>query len=179
MSFFLGSSRRRRPPTLVFKCSAEMNSACAEVLPAAKRSYGPKAPPARRPVGWISWSFGNLENIRFSRPRCKGGAAVNRCPSLAGLSVRRTAPIFQRYIPSICRGRDRPAPEEVPPAPAAHFVACAGWILLFSASIAQSMTSPPGASWASDQARSSSAQSRSSSFSVQFSTRSPSSLVQL
>ena len=29
------------------KCSAEMNSACAEVLPAAKRSYGAKAPPRR------------------------------------------------------------------------------------------------------------------------------------
>ncbi len=27
------------------KCSAEVNSASAEVLPAAKRSYGAKAPP--------------------------------------------------------------------------------------------------------------------------------------
>ena len=30
-----------------FKCSGEMNSPCAEVLPAAKRSYGANAPPRR------------------------------------------------------------------------------------------------------------------------------------
>ena len=32
-----------------FACSGQMNCPCAEGLPAAKRSYGAKAPPARRP----------------------------------------------------------------------------------------------------------------------------------
>ena len=40
VSFFLDTWVR-------LKCSAEMNSAFAEVLPAAKRSYGAKAPPHR------------------------------------------------------------------------------------------------------------------------------------
>ena len=45
-----------------------VNSACAEVLPAAKRSYGAKAPPARRPVGWFSYTFSRFQNIDFNRP---------------------------------------------------------------------------------------------------------------
>ena len=45
---------RRPPPFGDSKCSAEVDSACAEVLPAAKHSYGAKAPPARRPVGQFS-----------------------------------------------------------------------------------------------------------------------------
>ena len=45
-----------------------MNSACAEVLPAAKRSYGAKAPPARRPVGWFSYTFLRFQDIDFNRP---------------------------------------------------------------------------------------------------------------
>ena len=54
--FVLDSAVQRRLHPSVFQCSAEVNSACAEVLPAAKRSYGAKAPqprraPARRPVG--------------------------------------------------------------------------------------------------------------------------------
>ena len=57
-----GSTLRR------FKCSAEVNSACAEVLPAAKRSYGAKAPPARRPVGWFTYTFSKFQNIDFNRP---------------------------------------------------------------------------------------------------------------
>ena len=44
-------------PHVMFASSAEVNSACAEVLPAAKHSYGAKAPPARRPVGWVSYTF--------------------------------------------------------------------------------------------------------------------------
>src|SRR5699024_8007642 len=36
------------PGTPFFLCSAEINSACAEVLPAAKRSYGASAPPHLR-----------------------------------------------------------------------------------------------------------------------------------
>lgn len=34
-----------------FKCSGEMNSPSAEVLPSAKHSHGALAPPARRPGG--------------------------------------------------------------------------------------------------------------------------------
>ena len=33
-----------------FTCSGGVNPPCAKVLPAAKRSHGAKAPPARRPV---------------------------------------------------------------------------------------------------------------------------------
>ena len=59
--FFLGFSRQRRLSPFGLKCSAEVNSACAEVLPAAKRSYGIK----RLPTVWgpalvrhlISWYF--------------------------------------------------------------------------------------------------------------------------
>ena len=51
VSFFLGFAGQRRLPPFGLKCSEEMNSACAEVLPAAKRSYGAEAPLARRPVG--------------------------------------------------------------------------------------------------------------------------------
>ena len=43
----------------------EVNSPCAEVLPAANRSYGANAPPARRPVGR---RCGPVLNIDFSRP---------------------------------------------------------------------------------------------------------------
>ena len=43
----------------------EVNSPCAEVLPAANRSYGANAPPARRPVGC---RCGPVLNIDFSRP---------------------------------------------------------------------------------------------------------------
>ena len=50
------------------KCSAEVNSACAEVLPAAKRSHGAKAPPARRPVEWSFYTFSRFQNENFNRP---------------------------------------------------------------------------------------------------------------
>ena len=45
-----------------------MNSACAEVLPAAKRSYGALAPPARKPIVWFSYTFSRVQNIDFNRP---------------------------------------------------------------------------------------------------------------
>ena len=50
------------------KCSAEVNSACAEVLPAAKRSHGAKAPPARRPVEWSFYTLSRFQNENFNRP---------------------------------------------------------------------------------------------------------------
>ena len=50
--FLFGFRRPEGGSTLrYFKCSGQMNCPCAEVLPGAKRSYGAKAPPARRP-GW-------------------------------------------------------------------------------------------------------------------------------
>lgn len=52
--FLFGFRRPKGGSTLRHcTCSAEVNSACAEVLPAAKRSYGANAPPAGRPVGWF------------------------------------------------------------------------------------------------------------------------------
>ena len=63
--FFLGFSRQRRLSPFGLKCSAEVNSACAEVLPAAKRSYGAKAPPARRPVGWFPLYLFDISKHRF------------------------------------------------------------------------------------------------------------------
>ena len=44
----MGFSRQRRLSPFGLKCSAEVNSACAEVLPAAKRSYGA----AGQKAGW-------------------------------------------------------------------------------------------------------------------------------
>ena len=53
MSFFLGSAAQRAAsPYGDPKCPAEVNSTCAEVLPAAKHSYGARAPLARRPMEW-------------------------------------------------------------------------------------------------------------------------------
>ena len=43
-----------------------------------KRLYGAKAPPARRPVGWFSYTFWKFQNIDFNRllqdkkPPCGG-----------------------------------------------------------------------------------------------------------
>ncbi|WP_294475455.1 hypothetical protein, partial [uncultured Intestinimonas sp.] len=64
----MGFAAHRSAPPFDLKCSGEMNSPCAEVLPAAKRSYGAKAPPARRPVGWFAYTFPKLQNIDFDRP---------------------------------------------------------------------------------------------------------------
>ena len=60
------------------KCSAEVNSACAEVLPAAKHSYGAKAPPARRPVGQFA------EPFRCFKSKCCRWAPVwgRRCAAV-------------------------------------------------------------------------------------------------
>ena len=49
-----------------------------EVLPAAKHSYGAKAPPARRPVGWFSYTFSRFQNIDFNRPFHKKGHDLRR-----------------------------------------------------------------------------------------------------
>jgi hypothetical protein len=65
------------------KCSGEVNSPCAKVLPVAKRLYGAKAPPARRPVGCFSRKIANLNAREFDRPEriwivtpCHVGASV-------------------------------------------------------------------------------------------------------
>ena len=66
--FFLGSSRQRRLPPFGLKCSAEINSACAEVLPTAKHRTAHKR---RRPEGRLGGIYCNrskTENINFNRP---------------------------------------------------------------------------------------------------------------
>ena len=67
LKFGVSAAKGRLHPS-IFQCSAEVNSACAEVLPAAKRSYGALAPPARRPVVWFSYTFSRFQNIDFNRP---------------------------------------------------------------------------------------------------------------
>ena len=69
MSFFFGFRRPKGGSTLrYFKCSAEVNSACAEVLPAANART---AQMRRRPEGRFDSSpaaASTIENIDFNRP---------------------------------------------------------------------------------------------------------------
>ena len=66
--FLLGFAPVGRSTLRRLKCSGEVNSPCAKVLPVAKRLYGAKAPPARRPVGCFSRKIANLNAREFDRP---------------------------------------------------------------------------------------------------------------
>ena len=66
--FLLGFAPAGRSTLRGLKCSGEVNSPCAKVLPVAKRLYGAKAPPARRPVGCFSRKIANLDPREFDRP---------------------------------------------------------------------------------------------------------------
>ena len=74
--FWAPQAKGRLHPS-VFQCSAEVDPACAEVLPAAKRSYGAKAPPAGRPVEWFSYTFSRSQNIDFNIPVHKSREMIN------------------------------------------------------------------------------------------------------
>ena len=73
MPFFLDSaSHRAAPASDDFTCSGEMNSPCAEVLLAAKHSYGAKAPPHR--VG--PWTVCDLESVQTYQKQKRRQTAI-------------------------------------------------------------------------------------------------------
>ena len=63
LSFWVLRAVGPPPPSVIKCCSAEVNSASAKVLPAAKHPHGALVPPARRPVGWFSHTFSGFQNI--------------------------------------------------------------------------------------------------------------------
>ena len=69
-------------PLRRFKCSAEVNSASAKVLPAAKHPHGALVPPARRPVGWFPHTFSGFQNIDMNAPSKEKDIRIG-CPSLS------------------------------------------------------------------------------------------------
>ena len=86
MTFCFGFRRPKAASTLRrLKCSGQVNCPCAEVLPAAKRSYGADAPPAGRPVCQFSCRCSSFPNrTRFAGLRfgfgCKPmGCSIYNC----------------------------------------------------------------------------------------------------
>ena len=69
-------------PLRRFKCSAEVNSASAKVLPAAKHPHGALVPPARRPVGWSTHTFSGFQNTNMNAPSKEKDIRIG-CPSLS------------------------------------------------------------------------------------------------
>ena len=98
-----------------FKCSGEMNSPCAEVLPAAKRSYGANAPPRRAgaPTN-VRISFFNARHtgasdmrlLRFFKRRCMRISC--RC-SLPRCSWLLLPGVLRRTAGRHLTGREKPA----------------------------------------------------------------------
>ena len=99
-----------------------MNSASAKVLPLAKRLYGARAPPARRPVGWLAWSFPNLENIDFDHPLQKEGHLLSADVLLSGFRSLWPPPPFgvrnarEQRVHRLIRRTVLPPPSPCPPA---------------------------------------------------------------
>ena len=69
-------------PLRRFKCSADVNSASAKVLPAAKHPHGALVPPARRPVGWSTHTFSGFQNTNMNAPSKEKDIRIG-CPSLS------------------------------------------------------------------------------------------------
>ena len=96
--FLLGFAPVGRSTLRWLKCSGEVNSPCVKVLPVAKRLYGAKAPPARRPVGCFSRKIANdlrgfgLLPLAKTRNRCSfycGDFSLDRPISSAGGAARK------------------------------------------------------------------------------------------
>ena len=56
--------------------------------------YGARAPPARRPVGWFSYTFLKFQDIDFNRPLPKKRQLLLQLPFLWGPAARRAATPF-------------------------------------------------------------------------------------
>ena len=83
-----------------FKCSGEMNSPCAEVLPAAKRSYGANAPPRRAGPQPMSASLSSMHGTpEQAICACSGFSKGDACAYLAAAPFRDAAGYF---FPEFC-----------------------------------------------------------------------------
>lgn len=82
LSFWVLRAVGPLPPSVIKCCSAEVNSASAKVLPAAKHPHGALVPPARRPVGWFPHTFSGFQNIDMNAPSKEKVIRIG-CPSLS------------------------------------------------------------------------------------------------
>lgn len=81
-------------------CSGEMNSPCAEVLPAAKRSYGANAPPRRAGPQPMSASLSSMHGTpEQAICACSGFSKGDACAYLAAAPFRDAAGYF---FPEFC-----------------------------------------------------------------------------
>ena len=79
------------------------NSACAEVLPAAKRSYGALAPPARKPVGWFFYPFSRFQNIDLDRSFQLVASVISLAPTFF-ISTSQPHTLGCDVCPPLCGG---------------------------------------------------------------------------
>ena len=91
MPFSCGFRRPKGGSTLLISCSAEINPACAKVLPAAKRLYGAKTPRPGRAVGWYLRRNRPLPKLS-RRPRYFEAFGLICCDSISPARRRREGP---------------------------------------------------------------------------------------
>ena len=81
----------------------DLNSAFAEVLPSAKRSYGALAPPARKPVGWFFYPFSRFQNIDLDRSFQLVASVISLAPTFF-ISTSQPHTLGCDVCPPLCGG---------------------------------------------------------------------------